>query len=178
MIDQIGQPDHGRDSAVGKLYLQYAPALYSYIRLRVPSQQEAEDILLDIFVAALEHADFALRPEGEQRAWLRTVTRNKIIDWYRRVNRYQPVEMAEVADQLFDDEYQAPEQVTLRNEDQARLQSAMQGLSSLQQQVIRLRFFGGLRCAEIAAVLGKREGTVRVLLSRALNLLRNIYEDQ
>jgi DNA-directed RNA polymerase specialized sigma24 family protein len=48
----------------------------------------------------------------------------------------------------------------------------------LQQQVVKLRFFGGLRCAEIAAVLGKREGTVRVLLSRALNLLRALHEEQ
>jgi RNA polymerase sigma-70 factor (ECF subfamily) len=178
MINQRRQPDHGRDSAIGQLYQRYAPALYSYIRLRVPSQPEAEDILLDIFVAALEHADFARRPEDEQRAWLRAVMRNKIIDWYRRANRYQPVEIAAVADQLFDDEYETPEQVAVRNEDQARLQRAMQGLSALQQQVIRLRFFGGLRCTEIAAVLGKREGTVRVLLSRALNLLRTTYEDQ
>lgn len=178
MFNQIRQPGRPRHSAMGQLYQQHAPAIYAYIRLRVSSQEDAEDILLDIFAAALENSTFALLPEGEQLAWLRTVTRNKIVDWYRRTNRYRPVELTEVADLLFEDDFQAPEQVAMRNEEHAHLHTAMQGLSSLQQQVVRLRFFGGLRCAEIAAVLGKREGTVRVLLSRSLNLLRKIYEEQ
>ncbi|HEY3993013.1 MAG TPA: RNA polymerase sigma factor [Ktedonobacteraceae bacterium] len=178
MFNQICQPDHPRNSAMGQLYQQHAPAIYTYVRLRVSSQEDAEDILLDIFAAALENPKFALWPEGEQLAWLRTVTRNKVVDCYRRVNRYQPVELAQVADQLFDDDFQAPEHVAVRNEEHAHLHTAMQRLSNLQQQVVRLRFFGDLRCAEIAAVLGKREGTVRVLLSRSLNLLRKIYEEQ
>ena len=178
MINHTRQPEHPRNSALGKLYQQHAPAIYAYIRLRIPSQEEAEDVLLDIFTAALENSKFMLWTEGEQLAWLRTVTRNKIVDWYRRANRYQPVELAEIADQLFDDDYQAPEHVAVRHEEHARLHAAMQGLSSLQQQVIRLRFFGGLRCSEIATTMGKREGTVRVLLSRSLNLLRRIYEEQ
>ena len=178
MINHTRQAEYPRHSALGRLYQQHASAIYAYIRLRVPSQEEAEDVLLDIFTAALENPKFAFWPEGEQLAWLKTVTRNKIVDWYRRANRYQPVELAEIADQLFDDDYQAPEHVAMRNEEHARLHAAMQGLSHLQQQVVRLRFFGDLRCSEIATVLGKREGTVRVLLSRSLNLLRKIYEEQ
>jgi len=179
MINQIRQPDRLRSSAIGRLYQQHASAMYAYIRQRVSSQEEAEDILLEIFAVALENPKFAmLQEEGEQIAWLRTVMRNKIIDWYRRANRYQSVELAEAANHLFDDDYQAPEQVAMRNEEHARLHSAMQGRSSLQQQVVKLRFFGGLRCAEIAAVLDKREGTIRVLLSRSMNLLRAMYEEQ
>jgi RNA polymerase sigma factor (sigma-70 family) len=177
MIDQIRQPDHLRSSAIGRLYQQHASAMYAYIRLRVATREEAEDILLDTFAAALENSKFASLPEGAQVGWLRTVARNKLIDLYRRVNRYQSIELAEVADQLFTDDYQAPEQIAMRHEEHAHLHAAMQRLSNLQQQVVKLRFFGGLRCAEIAVALDKREGTVRVLLSRALNLLRTTYED-
>src|SRR5258708_23402154 len=90
MFNQIRQPNHPRNSAMGQLYQQHAPAIYAYVRLRVSSQEDAEDILLDIFAAALENPTFTLWPEGEQLAWLRTVTRNKIVDWYRRANRYRP----------------------------------------------------------------------------------------
>lgn len=178
MINQIRQRDHRRSSDIGILYQRHAPTFYAYIRLRVSSQEEAEDILLEIFAAALENPKFASLEEGEQIAWLRTVTRNKIIDWYRLVNRYQTVELTEVTDQLFDDDYLAPEQVAIRSEEYTKLHAALQRLSNLQRQVVRLRFFAGLRSTEIATALGKNEGTVRVLLSRALNLLRRVYEEQ
>jgi len=46
------------------------------------------------------------------------------------------------------------------------------------QEVVHLRFALNLRSAEIANVLQKSEGAVRVMLSRALKLLREIYEDE
>jgi len=42
--------------------------------------------------------------------------------------------------------------------------------------VLHLRFSQGMRCSEIAAHLGKHEGAVKVMLSRALNILKNIYK--
>jgi RNA polymerase sigma factor (sigma-70 family) len=124
MIKQIHPSDHPRSSTIGKLYQRQAPAMYAFIRLRVSSQEEAEDILLETFAAALENPHFGAMQDGEQAAWLRTVMRNKIIDWYRRVNRYQSVELAEVADQLFDDDYQTPEHMAVRREEYAKLSSS------------------------------------------------------
>jgi DNA-directed RNA polymerase specialized sigma24 family protein len=43
---------------------------------------------------------------------------------------------------------------------------------------VRLRFVLDLRSAEIAAILDKSEGSVRVMLSRTLKLLRKIYEKE
>lgn len=141
MINQFRPPDYLRHSDIGRLYQQHAPAIYAYIRLRIPSQEEAEDILLEIFAGALENPKFGTLQGDEQVAWLRTVTRNKIIDWYRRAKRYQSIELTEVADLLFADDTAAPEQVTLRNEEHAKLHLAMQQLSNLQQRVVKLRFF-------------------------------------
>jgi len=56
------------------------------------------------------------------------------------------------------------------------LHQHVQSLSALQQETLRLRFADNLRCAEIATRIGKREGAVRVLLSRTLNALRRLYE--
>ncbi len=51
-------------------------------------------------------------------------------------------------------------------------------MAALQQEIVRLRFVFDLRSAEIAAILHKNEGAVRVMLSRALKLLRRIYENE
>jgi DNA-directed RNA polymerase specialized sigma24 family protein len=42
--------------------------------------------------------------------------------------------------------------------------------------VMCLRFGYNLRCAEIASILGKQESAVRTMLSRTINLLRDVYK--
>jgi DNA-directed RNA polymerase specialized sigma24 family protein len=49
-------------------------------------------------------------------------------------------------------------------------------LSPLQREVMCLRFGYNLRCAEIASILGKQESAVRTMLSRTINLLRDVYK--
>jgi RNA polymerase sigma factor (sigma-70 family) len=160
------------------LYQRYAPAMFAYLRQHTPTREDAEDVLVDVFLAALEYSKFPVFSEKEQLAWLWRVTHNKAVDHYRRSKHRQSVDLEQVAETLYDDDNLAPEQAALRQEEYTHLQSYLQNLSPLQQEVLRLRFTNDLRCAEIAAKLGKREGTIRVMLSRAMNVLRSIYEHQ
>lgn len=157
--------------------VNYAPLLFAYLRLHLSSQEDIEDLLLEVFLAALECANLSGLPAEKQLAWLRRVAHNKLVDRYRNLARLQVVALEGVQESAFFNEHLAPEQVALRREEQANLQKALNRLPLLQQQVLYLHFVNGLRCVEIARVLGKREGTVRVLLSRALNNLRNTYQE-
>ena len=158
------------------LYRKYAPALLAYVRMRIPSPEDAEDLVVEVFLAALEQANFATLPEKAQQLWLWRVTRNKVIDAYRRTKTRQSVTLEHVAEGLFEDEMSSPEYSALRHEDYMDLYAHLQSLSPLQQQILRMRFGQGLSCGEIATALGKQENAVRVALSRSLNLLRNIYQ--
>jgi RNA polymerase sigma factor (sigma-70 family) len=140
------------------------------------SAEEAEDVLLDVFVAALESDVFFTLLEKQQVVWLRRTAHNKAVDAYRRSYRKPVVPLYPYGDVLLADEQQAPEQLALHHEDRELLQSHITALPDLQQQVLRLRFVDGLRCKEIAVRLKKNEGTVRSLLSRTLNALRGLYE--
>jgi len=71
-----------------------------------------------------------------------------------------------------------PEQAALRTEELEMLYKAIARLPLLQQQVLRLRFGDGLRFAEIAVLLNKREEAIRKLCSRTIALLRAIYDQQ
>ena len=166
------------DPPTAILYQRFAPTIFAYLRLHTPSREDAEDVLVEVFLAALENNKFSLLGEKEQRAWLWRVARNKVIDLYRRSLHRQSIALEHVAEVLYDDDDLAPEQITLRQEEYTHLKIHLQSLSALQQEVLLLRFTNDMRCAEIAVRMGKREGTIRVMLSRALNLLRNIYEQQ
>jgi RNA polymerase sigma-70 factor (ECF subfamily) len=164
------------DSSTAIMYSRHAPGIFAYLCRHIPSREDAEDILLEVFLAALEHGRFPALSEKEQQAWLWAVARNKVVDHYRRATRHPSVTLKQVEETVFENEELAPEQVTLRHEEYARLYATLKELPSLQQEVLRLRFGNDLRCAEIAVILEKSEGAVRMLLSRTLKFLRTIYE--
>jgi RNA polymerase sigma factor (sigma-70 family) len=157
------------------LYRKHAPGLLTYVRMRITSEEDAEDLVVEVFMAAIENAKFAALSEKEKQMWLWRVTRNKVIDAYRRAKTRQNVTIEHVAGGLFEDEMASPEYIALRQEDYMDLYAHLQSLPPLQQQILRMRFGQDLSCSEIATTLGKQENAVRVTLSRSLNLLRKIY---
>ena len=157
------------------LYRKYAPGLLTYVRMHITLVEDAEDLVVEVFMAALENAKFAVLTEKEKQSWLWRVTRNKVIDTYRRAKTRQNVTLEQVADSLFENEMAGPEYAALRQEDYMDLYAHLQSLPPLQQQILRMRFGQDLSCSEIATTLGKQENVVRVTLSRSLNLLRKIY---
>jgi RNA polymerase sigma factor (sigma-70 family) len=164
------------NSKATALYQRHAPAILAYLRMHLPSWEVAEDVLVEVFLAALESATFLALREEEQRSWLWRVARNKVADHFRVAERRQTFSLDDIAETMFFDEELAPEQTTLRQEEYAHLRKSIQDLSPLQQRVLHLRFVNELRCADIATILGKSEAAVRMQLSRTLNLLRSIYE--
>ena len=160
------------------IYQRYAPALFAYLYRHVSSLEDTEDLLLEVFLAALERSGFENLGAKEQEAWLWCVARNKMTDYHRRAVRRQGVSLDLVAEDIQEQEQETPEMQLLRQEEYARLQASIQRLPALQQEIVRLRFVLNLRSAEIAAILHKSEGAVRVTLSRSLKLLRKIYENE
>ncbi|MBA2288215.1 MAG: sigma-70 family RNA polymerase sigma factor [Ktedonobacteraceae bacterium] len=172
------QISFSEDTAIAELYQRHVYTLLRSIQRVVPTREDAEDILLEVFIAAFERNALAGLSEGEQLAWLRRVAHNKCVDAYRASQRRPSLSLETVTELLYDEEGQLPEQVALHSEEMALLRVRLTKLPEQQQQILRLRFGQGLRCTEIARKLNKSEGTVRMTLSRALNLLRRIYSTE
>ncbi len=166
-----------RKQTTAALFRHHAPAILAFLRQHMPSREDAEDLLLEVFAAVLEQDRFNEMAETEQRLWLWRVVRNKMIDVYRRNTRRPSTTLELVADELFVEDEHTPEYVALRSEEYARLHSALQQLSPLQREILELRFVKNMRSAEVASVLGKSDGAVRMILSRTLNLLRTLYKE-
>jgi len=163
------------DSPIARLYRQHALSIMTYVRRHVLSREEAEDIVLEVFLTALEQKGLARLSEEEQLAWLQRVAYHKSVDYHRRSARRPVVPLEETAGTLFADERYNPDQLAVRNEEDALLRERLARLPERYQAVLQLRFAYGLRCTEIASRLNKSDGAIRMLLSRALNILRDIY---
>lgn len=159
------------------LYHRHAPAIFAFLLQQSVSFEDAEDILLEVFTAALQFDQLGQLVEDQQRRWLWRITRNKLVDTYRRAQRRPIVPVDQVLDNLFADEHYAPEDTFLRQEEYNRLYAALQTLPPLQQGILRLRFVDELRTAQIAERVGKSEVAVRAMLSRAMNVLRKCYKE-
>ena len=132
--------------------------------------------MLEVFTAALEQENLSWLTEKQQFVWLRRVAQNKLVDRYRRSMHLSVLPLEQVVDTVRAEEALTPEQLAVRREELELLYAAVGKLSLLQQQVLQLRVGDGLRFAEIAVLLNKREEAVRKVFSRTLALLRTIYD--
>jgi RNA polymerase sigma-70 factor (ECF subfamily) len=167
--------DGKEDAFYTDLYQHHAPGLFAYAYRQTASREDAEDIVLDVFLMVLRQQDFATFDEQKQVAWLWTITRNKVVDRFRRSARQHHVPIDLLADLLYEDDERSPEREHLKREEYTQLHRVIKSLSEEQQEVVQLRFGSGLRCAAIAPVLNKSEGAVRMLLYRSIQTLRAIY---
>lgn len=164
-------------SQVALLYQRHASTIFLFIRRHIFSIEDAEDITLEVFLAAVEQeGKLAHLNDDLLLAWLRRVAHNKIVDHYRRSARRQAVALEDVAEMFDEDESRAPEPVALQREEYEILRRRLASLPLQQQEILQLRFAGGLCSREIAHLLNKNEGSVRSMLARSLNFLRSVYE--
>ncbi len=166
--------DNAQNEEDETLYDRFAGIIFRYLFQQVSNEQDAEDLLLEVFLAALQDKSLSSLPAGRQLAWLRRVARYKVIDRYRHIALLNllPIEQAlEMEDTAL-----TPEQYTEQKENYECLYQSIAQLTSLQRELIRLRYRNGLRFSEIAIILGKPEGAVRQLFVRTLRQLRAIYD--
>lgn len=164
----------GDPSAFGKLYDMYVDRVYRHICYRMGNAADAEDLTQQVFLKAWQAIGRYKKTASPFLAWLMTIGHNLVVDFYRakKDKTYLDAEVTAV------DLASNPERVAVAHFEQQRLRRVIQQLPSDQQRVILLRFIEGFRNLEIAPLLGKSEGAVRVILHRALVKLRQIMEEE
>src|SRR5215471_129522 len=162
-----------QDGGYGTLYDRFARTIFNYIFQHISHKQDAEDLLVEVFLAAFKNAALLSLPADRQMGWLLHVTRNKLVDRHRHsaLSTLVPLELASEVE----DEAPTPEQYAEQQESYERLYSALGQLSALQRELIWLRHTKSLRFCDIACRFKKSEVAVRQMYSRTLQQLRGIY---
>src|SRR5689334_24187437 len=116
------QPDRAllTDDPGTALYECFAPAIFAYLLKQTASREDAEDLLVEVFLAALEQGRLARIDEAKQGAWLWGVARHKAADHFRRKGRYPRVGLDLLAEMASEGEVE-PEQMVMQQEESAQL---------------------------------------------------------
>ncbi len=164
----------GDDWAVGRLYDQIQPALLRYLRWQEAGI--AEDLASEVWLAVAEGLRRFEGNEAAFKGWIFTIARRRLADHRRRVERRNAHALpAEALPQLLADD--PAELVTSRMSAQDAIAALTSALPAEQAEILVLRVVGGLPAEEVARVVGKRPGTVRVLQHRALRRLASQLRD-
>jgi RNA polymerase sigma-70 factor, ECF subfamily len=163
----------GDERAFAVLWRELQPAVLRYFR--VAAGEAAEDLAADTWVSVIRSLGRFRGDERAFRAWVFTVARHRAIDWRRqaarRPTRLVPAELLA--------ERPAPDDPVAEVLEAQSTRAALALLAELpadQAEVVALRVLGGLEVAEVARIVGKRPGTVRVLAHRGLRRLARRVE--
>ena len=163
-------------AAFQALYEHYFDRVYRYVAARVDNSQDAEDVVSDIFLLIMKRLyQFRNNHKYSFAAWVFTISRNTITDFYRHRERL-PVQVSidEWVEQYSYDVGLDEQLIEREHADVVR--SLLQILPKRRREVVMLRYFAGLRNLEIAQVLDIDERTVASHLSRALKDLYEAYD--
>jgi len=152
-----------------KIYDRYIDKIYRFIFLKVNSQEIAQDLTSETFLRGWESFKNGNKIENPQ-AFLYKIARNLVTDHYREKGRAQVVSAEYVP---IVDPRQNLEEKSLLNSDIDNVKMALASLPEEYQDVIIWHYLDDLSIPEIAKMLDKSEGAVRVMLHRALKVLRN-----
>jgi len=165
----------GDEQGFARLYDEFNSALVRYFAARLP--QEAEDLASDTW---LQLARSLGRFEGDERgfrSFLFTIAHRRLVDYWRHQRPSDPMDPADLAER---GERFAPAMVEHAEPgslvtEAISAREAVEWIGSVlnrdQADVVLLRLLAGLDVEEVAVILDKRPGTVRVLQHRALRKL-------
>lgn len=155
---------------VDALYQATYQRLYAYLRSRTASDEDAADLTQQVYLQALQAWDRRPADPTACLPWLFRIARNAATDLHRRYRENVPWEAVPAALHPFSGDQ--PDASLVHREALDQLAGVVAALPTAKRDLLALRFAAGLSYAEIAAVIGKREGAVKKEMSRLLKHLK------
>lgn len=155
--------------------------IYRFLRLRVATDDIAQDITSEAFARAWRF--IVQNPQKfpqNPRAYLYKTARNCLADYYRRDRGnelYFDDSVLKIIDKNGENAIMGADQGVFDSVQMGRIQKALKELEPNESELITLRFIEDLSYPEIAEIIGKNEGAARTALSRAVERLRKMLTE-
>jgi RNA polymerase sigma-70 factor (ECF subfamily) len=162
-------------AAFAQLYHLYVDAVFAYLRTYSESDEDAADLTQHVFLRVLETLPSYRHHGVPFRAWLFRIARNAATDTYRRRRRTLPWD--HVPESLHPLSLSDPERIAVHREALNGLRVLVGQLPPEKQELLALRFAGGMTSGEIALVLGRSPAAVQKELVRVMHLLKEHIHD-
>jgi RNA polymerase sigma-70 factor (ECF subfamily) len=159
----------------GEIYDLYIEKIYRFVYLKVNNQEIAEDITSKVFLRGWEAFKTPKADIKNPGAFLYQIARNAVIDHYRTKDRTNTISAQNVPE-LADNRAGALDRAVLSAEVE-QVKKAMQGLKKDYQDVLIWHYLDDMPVTQIAQILDKKEGAVRVMLHRGLRDLKGLIKE-
>ena len=158
----------GDETAFARLWRDGQPPLLRY--LRVITSEGAEDVASEVWLEVSRGLPKFRGGEGEFRRWLFTTARRRVIDLRRYTARHPMLVTSDPRDL----DRAAPSDTAAMALERMSTEAALELIGNLpreQAEIIVLRVIAGLDATQVARIIGKRPGAVRVAAHRGLRAL-------
>ncbi|KKQ53710.1 MAG: RNA polymerase, sigma-24 subunit, ECF subfamily [Candidatus Falkowbacteria bacterium GW2011_GWC2_38_22] len=162
-----------------KAYDNYIDDIYRFIYFKVGKKEDAEDITSLVFLKSWDYIqNNKLEDYKTLKAFFYKVARNAVIDHYRKNSGLEniSIDKEEGSIDIVDEKIDLEKAFDIKL-DYEKLMSAMASLKGEYREVLMLRYINELSIKEIADILEKDKGNVRVLLFRAIGAIKKIVSN-
>lgn len=174
IINQVDQwaldAKKGDSQAFGNIYDALVKPIYRYIYYRAP-QHIAEDLTEETFLKAWKNLKKYKNTNAHFHSWVFRIAHNLVCDYFRKNQ-----DALELSESVPAAEKNQPDKQMEVKSIQLHLKKAIKKLKEPYQEVILLRYVNEMNHSEMAQILGKSEGAVRTLQTRAIKQLKLILE--
>jgi len=171
--------------AFGELFDFYYPAILRYCLSRTGNAETARDITSEVFFKAVKNLQKYKITSVPFSAWLYRIASNEITDSFRR-KKYEPSSYDEYLEKNgieppsmradLQQEVNDAQEKLMNTRDFGAAVEAIKKLPPVYQEALVLRFVEDKSILEIAQITGKKEGTVKSLLSRGIDMLKKMMQ--
>ena len=164
----------------GEIYVAFHNKIFGYVYRRTTDYQAAGDITAETFLKAYVNISKFKWTNISLLYWLYRIATNELNKYFNS-RKYKPHSLNRIQEEygidITDHSNGETESINLQNElekhqEFMRINDSIRMLSIKYQEVISLRFFEHKSIKEIAIILTKKEGTVKSLLSRGIEKLK------
>jgi len=172
------------ETAFEEIYVRMRLKIFRYILFRIKDRSLSEDITSDVFVKL--YKELQSKPEIKRYvdAWCYRVSSNLLIDRLRSKGYQRTVTLSEL--EAHDDSREI-ESIDEKNEDllissireekQRKIWQAISTLPNEERELVHLRMLEELPFHQIAVILNKKEGAVKMRFKRIINKLQRIIKE-
>ncbi|MGH7642869.1 MAG: RNA polymerase sigma factor [Candidatus Dormibacteria bacterium] len=162
------ESDATHDSVAAEMYSKHYPAVFRYVRSRVGTHTEAEDLTGDVFCKAVTGLKNYRTIRSSALPWLYTIAAHRVVDHYRAARPTAELDAA----QMVADTSPNPADVVVTKDLIREVWELSNGLPPSQRRALWLRYGEDRELREIAVLMGRSVEAVKLLVHRAIRGVR------
>lgn len=159
---------------IENLYCDYYMKVYAYIRRKIGNSEDAEDLTQEVFEYCYKRYDLYDAAKSSLSTWLFLIASSRLKNYYRDK---KSTECIDTYENLLPSTENDMDRAVFLEQLKSSLLAALGELPDKQRDVVVCKYFGEMSHGEIAERMGISEGNSRVLLTRALDKMKEKMQD-